>query len=535
MKKKLRVVALFMAIVMSMTVFLTGCGNSSNDAGNSSGEAGETGNAAGGESSNAGNAAGSSSDEIYEVVIQFPTLGDTPQDLQLVEDALNEITEAEIGVHVTFYPASAFELNNTTNMMVSSGEKLDLAMCMFEGGAQSYVNKGMLIELDDLVEQYGQDILAAEGVAMSGGYYNGTLYAIPTEEKMGRVKAFEARKDLLDKYNIEYDENKVYTYDELTEIFRTVKAGEGERFFCIAANASEAAPYTYFSDADLLGASYGGGVLLNYGKGTDEVVNYFETEEYENFCEVMRTWMEEGFISSDSNTVTDASLTQLQTGNYLGMFSNAEPDMVMNHSASMQAYLGTDVVPLYTTMPSSRTQDYQVTQWMIPITCDNPEKTMQFLNMLYGREDIVNLMYWGIEGTHYNRVEGTERMVEFPEGIDRTNTPYAAILNVWGDKLKDYVMEPSNDGYYDMMVGFNNSIQEQYTSDALGYCFNSEPVRTEYAAVSDVITQYDSILGYGVVEPAEELENFRSALKAAGIDKIIEENQRQFDEWKAAQ
>ena len=284
MKKK--VVALCMAAVISAAALLTGCGGGSGE--NSGNEGGESSEAAGTESESS-EGSSTASDDIYEVVIQFPTLGDTPKDLQMVEDELNKITEPEIGVHVTFYPASAFELNNTTNMMVSSGEKLDLAMCMFEGGAQSYVNKGMLIELDDLVEQYGQDIVEAEGVAMSGGYYDGTLYAIPTEEKMGRVKIFEARKDLLDKYHIEYDEEKIYTMEELTEIFKTVKEGEGDKFYCIATCASENPPYTYFSEADLLGASYAGGVLANYGKGTDEIINYYETEEFEHFCEIMRT------------------------------------------------------------------------------------------------------------------------------------------------------------------------------------------------------------------------------------------------------
>ena len=170
----------------------------------------------------------SADDDIYEVVVQFPTLGTTPSDLQKVEDAINERTESEIGVHVTFYPVSAFETNNTTSLMVSSGEKLDLAISIFEGGVANYVNKGMLLELDDLVDQYGQDIVEAEGVAMKGGYFDGALYGIPTEEKMGRVKAFECRKDLLDKYGIEYDENKIYTLEDLSEIFATVQAGEGD-------------------------------------------------------------------------------------------------------------------------------------------------------------------------------------------------------------------------------------------------------------------------------------------------------------------
>ena len=115
-------------------------------------------------------------DDIYEIVIQYPTLGTTPPDLQKVEDAINARVESEIGVHVTFYPVSAFETNNTTSLMVSSGEKLDLAISIFEGGVANYVNKGMLIELDDLVEEYGQDIVAAEGIAMEGGYFDGALY-----------------------------------------------------------------------------------------------------------------------------------------------------------------------------------------------------------------------------------------------------------------------------------------------------------------------------------------------------------------------
>ena len=92
-----------------------------------------------------GSMAASAEEDIYEVVIQFPTLGTTPPDLQLVEDAINERTESEIGVHVTFYPVSAFETNTTTSLMVSSGEKLDLAISIFEGGVANYVNQGMLL------------------------------------------------------------------------------------------------------------------------------------------------------------------------------------------------------------------------------------------------------------------------------------------------------------------------------------------------------------------------------------------------------
>lgn len=471
--------------------------------------------------------------EIYEVVMQFPTLGTTPQDIQMVEDAINARIEEEIGVHLTLYPASAFTLNNTTNLMVSSNEKLDLMMSMFEGGVGSYVNKGMLIELDDLLTEYGADIIEAEGDALSGGYFNGKLYAIPTEEKMGRVQSFLARKDLLDKYEIEYDTEHVYTYEELGAIFETVKAGEGDKFYMIAANSNDDGIFGFFDPTDHLGATLASGALMNYGVDTTEIVNYYETENFANSAGVMRDWYQKGYFAPDCNTATDAAMTLVQSGQYLGMFSNSEPDMILDIGRSINDYLGTEVVPLYVNEPSKRTQFYQITLWAIPITCDNPEKTFEWLNLMYKDADIINLLYHGIEGVHYQFVEGSDCIIEYPEGVDGMNVTYSAVLNVWGDKLKDYVRAPKDETYYQTMRDFNDSISADYTSGTLGYCFDSSVVRTQYAAVTDVITQYQVSLGMGIVDPDAVLPEFLSALKAAGIDEIITENQRQLDEWLA--
>lgn len=520
-KKKVLAAMLVAAMTMGLA---TGCGDGTGTGENANADSKSNETTAGTEIADG---------EIYECVVEYPTLGETPADLQLVEDALNEITEAKIGVHVTLYPINAFNSTQETTQMIASGQKLDLAISIFEGGCLNYVNSDSIIELDELVEKYGEDIRLAEGVAMGGGYINGTLYAVPTEEKMGRVKAFEARKDLLDKYGIVYDENKIYTPEELTEIFATIQAGEGDTFHCIAASSGDDALYTFFDHVDTLGASYASGVLTDYGKAGTTVTNYFETEEFADICAEIRTWYEAGYLSSDCNTTTDAALTQLETGNYLGMFTNAEPDMVANHSLMMNSYVGTDVVPLYTSAPSSQTAYYQITQWMIPITCDNPEKTMQFLNLTYADQEVINILKNGIEGTHYEFVDGSDCIIDYANGYDASTVPYTAILNVWGDKSKDYQFTPITEEYYDELATFNASVSEEYTSDALGYTFDSSTVKTQYAAVTDVVTQYSSVLGLGVADPDTAIDEFVSALKAAGIDEIIAENQSQLDAWLA--
>ena len=160
--KRLLIVLLIAALCLS----LAACGGGDTTSGS-----GTTTTA--GDSSDEGSETTPAEEDVYEVIMQFPTLGTTPEDLQLVEDAINERTIPEIGVKVKFYPVSAFELNSTTNLMVSTGEKLDLMMSLFENGVGSYVNKGILIELDDLVREYGSGIVAAEGAALTGGYFDG--------------------------------------------------------------------------------------------------------------------------------------------------------------------------------------------------------------------------------------------------------------------------------------------------------------------------------------------------------------------------
>ena len=70
-------------------------------------------------------------------------------------------------------------------------------------------------------------------------------------------------------------------------------------------------------------------------------------------------------------------------------------------------------------------------------------------------------------------------------------------------------------------------------SKALGFVFDTTPVKAEAAAVQAVMDEYRLPLENGVIDPDENLPKFRQALKDAGIDTVIAEKQRQLDEWAA--
>ena len=93
-------------------------------------------------------------EEPYEIVMILPTLGADPSGLAAVEDAVNAVVTPELGVKLTLSPIFAFNLVSEENLMITSGDKIDLAMVLFTG-LGSWVNQGSFLELDDLYEQYG--------------------------------------------------------------------------------------------------------------------------------------------------------------------------------------------------------------------------------------------------------------------------------------------------------------------------------------------------------------------------------------------
>ena len=470
-------------------------------------------------------------EEPYEIVMILPTLGADPSGLAAVEDAVNAVVTPELGVKLTLSPIFAFNLVSEENLMITSGDKIDLAMVLFTG-LGSWVNQGSFLELDDLYEQYGADIAEAEGVAIAGGYYNNHLYAIPSEEKLARSYGFWARADIVEELGFSYEPDHEYTAEELEELFAAYKEKYGDGYYCVSGTTATSDFFTYFQPVDVLGGSLSYGVLMDGGLGGDfTVVDAYETPEYEAYAQRMYDWAQKGYIPADASTNTDSGATQIQSGYYLGGWSSTETDMQSN----MTRDCGYPMTAINTIAPWCQTSMYQSSMWAIPVTCENPEKTFQFLNYLYADNALDNILTFGLEGSSYEIVEKGEKegqmVVRYPEGVDAANTPYNSPLHVFGDKTTIAVFEPMTLDYYTMCEEFNNNIPEERISKTLGYVFNDTPVSTQASAVSAVVQQYSGIIAAGAQDPATVLPEFISALKDAGIDDIIEENQRQLNEW----
>jgi len=168
--------------------------------------------------------------------------------------------------------------------------------------------------------------------------------------------------------------------------------------------------------------------------------------------------------------------------------------------------------------------------WGIPRQADNPEASMKFLDLMYGDAELVNLLDWGIEGKHYVKV--SDNVIKYPEGVNILTNGYNLNMSwLFGNQFLAYTFEGEDPDIWQKMKEFND---QAVKSKAMGFTMDPESVKTEIAAVSNVVAQYYLVLETGSVDPDKVLPEFNQKLKSTGLDKVIAEKQRQLDAWAKA-
>ncbi|MDR1468311.1 MAG: ABC transporter substrate-binding protein [Spirochaetaceae bacterium] len=470
--------------------------------------------------------------EIVEIIWQYPSPGDLGAGFQEVEDALNVMMERDIGVHVRFEPVGLMESQQKAALMVSSGEQLDIALTAFTS-IGPIIESGLIVPLDDLVDQYGQALKDHCGVLLDKCRYGGKLYGIPPAYIIGEGYGYMIRDEMLKKYGLTVDETKLYTLADVEALFEKVKAGEGPNFYCTIPWNTEPAPLnnSYMAYDKVMGSFAGGVLMLNRSFTDLTITNLFETPEYKAYAEMMYRWAQKGYISPDAAVTSESPDTLYKAGNYLGM-------MYWHNEKKLNAYIstaGTDLSSMKLVDPYVVNGGGQALMWNITTTSANPAKAVEALNYIYEHKEATLLIQFGLEGKSYEVVEdGPDGKVIKYLSEDVSTLPYYTPYGLWGDRLEWPVVYPAPASMNRLLKERDDAIPQSRYSPAMGYSFVQESVATEVAAVNTVITQYTPGFNSGALNPATALPEFITALKAAGIDKVIAENQRQIDAWAAA-
>lgn len=431
------------------------------------------------------------------------TIGIEPEDMEIVEKEVNKYLIKKINATIDIRFIDYVDFTKVMNNKTKEGENFDLVFT--SAWANDYlpnVKEGNFINLNPLLEQYGKDVYKEiDENFWKGADVDGAVYAVPNQKEIANMPMWVFSKEYVDKYNIPYKELR--TLEDLEPWLRLIKENE-EGVIPFYVDNSYSVPMIWDKLAPGLGISLRSNNL--------DVVNIFETEEMLNNLKTMRRYNELGYTNSKLGNTGDFSAKKFVT--------KADGQPYAEKIWSIKG--GSEVVA--TPISDSYITSNSINGSMIAISknSDNPEKAMEFLNLLNTDKYLRNLINYGIEGIHYEKISDNKiRLLE-------ESQKYLVDYYTLGNLFITYVLEDEPDDKWEEFKAINDNSK---ISQALGFKFDSSNVMVEISSINVVLEEFQRSLYTGLVDTEEYVRKLNNKLKSAGIDKVEEELERQLNDW----
>ncbi|MEG2697625.1 MAG: extracellular solute-binding protein [Ruthenibacterium sp.] len=513
MKNGKRIVALVLSTVMLAFAF-SACGGKAPSAPAQSAAA----------STAASTAAGiDHSKEVNLVWYQFVDKVMPDQDKVLAE--VNKYLKEKINATVTANFMSLDDYQQKMPVIISSGQEFDVCFSTsWMVNYNEYVAKKAFLPMNDLLDTYAPETKKFIPESYWNGLtIDGNIYGVPGYKEAGHQFGIMYNKDMADEMGI--DMSGVKTLKDFGPILKAVKEKRPDLLGVSGSLYNSALPLEHLSGDWMLPGVLNVPEMETFKDAPEgKIINQFETPEFMEFSKMAREWYTSGYTPKDPVNYGSAGTanTDMKEKKLFSFLIWYAPGCESSLEAQYGCKLG--YVPLY--RPILETADTSGGAiHCISQSSKNPERAMEFINLLETDEKLGTLLRHGIEGVHYT-LEGDQAKMLAPADNPvydyGSGWPLGTIFNQkWTTSF------PANTEQ--MYLDFNATLAP---TAGLGFTFNQENVKNEIASLNNVIKEFFDPITYGVVDPEEYIPKFNEKLKANGLDAYMTELQTQFDAWK---
>ena len=474
-----------------------------------------------------------SADEVVTLewyVLEGPAPGN-----EMVWAAINDYMVEKIGVKINFHYISNEEYASKMQpLMMSPKADMDIVNVNGQLSYVEWAKKGAFIAMDDLL-QY-----APETTAMVGEDYfdamkiNGKIYAIPSVKDSVQMYSVRFNKTMCDELGLTIP-TEINGIRDIVPFLYEAKAARDVKYPELSEQGIPMLreyPDVWFwlqydRINDLIGTNVAGipGVAAAAADGS-EVFCIYLTEEYKDMCRQFAQMRADGIFYDGDVWYWDTD--RLNTPNYVVPgIGDGWVECAQYQDDPLQKRFESVMVPFKNNV--ALTTYLHMAANAISVNCKYPEKAMQALELINTDPFVVTALRFGLEGIHYTVNEDGTLNTEGTLNANNDNNFYwygaqfGAILN---SKV------PASLGTAQFMekLAAANAVA---LPGNMGFIFDPELVQNELAACSAKIDEFNTNLKFAKIAEMEEVESelaaFEEALKAAGIQKVIDECQRQLD------
>lgn len=452
--------------------------------------------------------------ELETLTILYP--GEESERMtEFLQNEFAEKMKEDLGLKVEMVYVPWAQYWEQKDIMLAAQEPIDL---YWDGlpDLANMVNKKQTRELNDLIDQYGQDMLKVLPQSqLDGATMDGKIYGIPTAyaPSSAMFQLVCVRQDILEAVGM----TDLKTADDLKEFAVRAKEqfpemkGPADVIFKPLTRYFADEQYNFIASQD----------LVVFGEESHKAYSYYETEAFKEMAKFNRSMYEEGLYSEDLTIKYNERDSRMQTGLYLWVEGSLGKDIEIASTvqanapdARLKTYLLADEKPRYITAAGGEVL-------CIPVTAPNPEGAMKFLNWLYSSQENYLFALYGVEGKDYEIVDGRINKLSAND-----------FFYEWMFRNQNYqLFGPEVDQeYIDSYMSWDD---EALVSASLGFRFNNENVKEIETRLGEIAGKEFLSIQCGFVDFETEYPKALEKLKAAGIDEYVAEVQRQLDEFLA--
>lgn len=446
--------ALILAIVMLLTLFAA-CGEKEKSEGNNAPVSPST--AVSNDPSDSGD---DEPEELREINVWLADMGQGGLNTKSADvgDALNEIMLNEYNIKVNLIWNNMSDIGTQFTLAVSNKEAIDIILTTPAPNASftTYYSGGMLMDISSYIDEYAPDLKALMAPLNLLGAYtmpDGGLYGIPTYRILNSNLYLIMRNDILEASGALELAQSMATWSDFEEVLRLITA-EGSQY----------------GTADSMGdgMSIGG---FAFGSG-----DFKNVISYDNLSDGL------GVVYSD------------QSGNVSLLYEN---DIMVDQYKMVSGWYKNGYI------------------YADSVYANEPEAALTFLNALYTRSDLMNLITWGIEGETYEVKDSGEG--GYIGDADATTSGYHGADFLVGNQ---FLVLPWQGSGADFRVKAEESLTSAPVSAYMGLTIDTAGYDTLVSAISAVKSEYHSQIAGGLYTDALFAE-FLQKLDSAGVDEYI--------------
>lgn len=468
------------------------------------------------------------------VTIDFQVMGDAPTNGQadLVLAKMNDYLKNKINANMKFRWTGWTDWQTQYNLLVATGEGLDLVSAASDWlDLWPNAQKGAWLPLDDLLPKYAPATYAEiPQTDWAQCKFNGKIICFPENAYTQYVNhGMFYRGDWAKAAGL----TKIASFEDLGKYFQYIKDNKpGVIPWDVANNEQSIGWFTSHTNSDPVDAVPGNLLWFkDYNSDPYTVYCPYLDATYSDFATMMKQWADAGYWKADVLNNKDDTRQFLKDGktgadqHHVQTFKGLRVDMD-------KAQPGSDLQMFGYFEPTKNLVNMPITHGATTVSARsaNPERAVMLYDLIRQDKDFYMLLNYGIKDTNYFLNDKGEKYT--PDNFDATKFGYSS--DFWGGRVDKF--EPVNASRWsgeDAYLQYLNGFAKPYLWG--NFAFDQSPVSTEIAAINQVASSLRPAIGLGMAgDPAAAVKDFQDQLKAAGIDKVIAEVQKQVDAWKAA-